>query len=54
MELSAIPAPVFAAVVFAVLLALAGLVRRNGVMLVVAAVVVVTAAGFAFSSLALA
>ncbi|MCC2672926.1 MAG: hypothetical protein K0Q72_5398 [Armatimonadetes bacterium] len=54
MELSALPAPVFAAFVVAAVLALTGLFRRNGVLLVLAGVLVVTAAGFAFSALALA
>ena len=54
MELGALPVPVFAAVGFALLVGLTGLVRRNGPLLVAAAVLVVTAVGFAFSALALA
>lgn len=54
MALNAIPAPLLFSVVFALVLAAAGLFRRSGVLLVLAAVLVATAAGFAFSALALA
>jgi hypothetical protein len=54
MLLSAIPAPLLMAVVIALLLAGAGLFRRSGLLLVLAAVLVATVAGFAFTAMALA
>lgn len=54
MNISAIPLPLVAAVLFALFLAIAGLSKRSGPLLVLAALLVVTAAGFAFSSILLA
>lgn len=54
MALSTIPAPLLFSVVIALVLATAGLFRRSGLLLVLAAVLVATAAGFAFSAMALA
>lgn len=54
MALHTIPAPLLFPIVFAFVLAGAGLLRRSGVLLVLAAVLVATAAGFAFSAMALA
>lgn len=49
-----VPAPLLIAAVIALLLAGAGLFRRSGLLLVLAAVLVATVAGFAFSAMALA
>lgn len=54
MIFSTIPAPLLFAIVFALVLAGAGLFRRSGLLLVIAAVLVATVAGFAFSAMALA
>ncbi|MGV3722059.1 MAG: hypothetical protein ACO1SX_14205 [Actinomycetota bacterium] len=54
MSFNAIPLPLAAAVLFALFLAVAGFSKRSGPLLVLAALVVVTAAGFAFSSILLA
>jgi len=54
MVMSAIPAPLLIAVVMALVLAATGLFRRSGILLVLAAVLVATVVGFAFSAMALA
>lgn len=54
MSFNMIPLPVIAAVLIALLLAGAGFTKRSGPMLVLAALVIVTAAGFAASSIFLA
>lgn len=54
MSFNALPLPLIAAVLFALFLAIAGLSKRSGPLLVLAALLVATAAGFAFSSILLA
>lgn len=54
MDLTAVPVPFFAAVLAALLLGLAGVCRRSNLLLVLAGMIVATAAGFAVTTIALA